>query len=134
MPRATAIYARISSDPGGTRLGVERQIEDCEALAGSLGWTVAEVYVDNDVSAYSGRRRPEYERLCDDIKAGVVDGLLVWHPDRLHRSPRELEDFIDLCDAGGGRRSEHLEWADGRQTGWCDRPFRIRQGRRPAAA
>jgi len=101
MPRATAIYARISSDPGGTRLGVERQIEDCEALAGSLGWTVAEVYVDNDVSAYSGRRRPEYERLCDDIKAGVVDGLLVWHPDRLHRSPRELEDFIDLCDAAG---------------------------------
>jgi DNA invertase Pin-like site-specific DNA recombinase len=99
MPQAAAVYARISSDPGGTRLGVERQIEDCEALAGSLGWTVAEVYVDNDVSAYSGRRRPEYERLCDDIKAGTVDGLLVWHPDRLHRSPRELEDFIDLCDA-----------------------------------
>lgn len=80
-------------------MGVERQIEDCQALAGSLGWPVAEVYVDNDVSAYSGRRRPEYERLCGDIKAGMVDALVVWHPDRLHRSPRELEDFIDLCDA-----------------------------------
>ena len=99
MVKAAAIYARISSDPDGTHLGVDRQIADCEALAGSLGWPVAEVYVDNDVSAYSGRRRPEYERLCDDIKAGTVDALLVWHPDRLHRSPRELEDFIDLCDA-----------------------------------
>jgi len=99
MPKAAAIYARISSDPAGTRLGVERQIEDCEALAASLGWPVVEVYVDNDVSAYSGKRRPEYQRLGEDIKAGVVDGLVVWHPDRLHRSPRELEDFIDLCDA-----------------------------------
>ena len=51
------------------------------------------------MSAYSGGRRPEYERLCEDIKAGVVDGLIIWHNDRLHRSPRELEDFIDLADA-----------------------------------
>jgi DNA invertase Pin-like site-specific DNA recombinase len=101
MVKAAAIYARISSDPDGTRLGVERQIEDCQALAASLGWPVGEVYVDNDVSAWSGRRRPEYERLCEDIKAGSVDALVVWHPDRLHRSPRELEDFIDLCDAAG---------------------------------
>ena len=101
MPQAAAVYARISSDPDGTHLGVDRQVEDCEALAGTLGWPVGEVYVDNDVSAYSGRRRPEYERLCDDIKAGTVDGLLVWHPDRLHRSPRELEDFIDLCENAG---------------------------------
>jgi DNA invertase Pin-like site-specific DNA recombinase len=99
MAQAAAIYARISSDPDGTRLGVERQIEDCEAIAASLGWPVVEVFVDNDVSAYSGKRRPEYERLCEDIKAGTVDALVVWHPDRLHRSPRELEDFIDLCDA-----------------------------------
>ncbi|MEX0826237.1 MAG: recombinase family protein [Acidimicrobiia bacterium] len=101
MPQAAAIYARISSDPDGTHLGVDRQIDDCEGLAASLGWPVGDVFVDNDVSAYSGRRRPEYERLCDDIKAGTVDALVVWHPDRLHRSPRELEDFIDLCENAG---------------------------------
>jgi DNA invertase Pin-like site-specific DNA recombinase len=101
MVESAALYARISSDPDGTHLGVDRQVEDCQALAGSLGWLVAEVFIDNDVSAYSGRRRPEYERLCEDIKAGAVDALLVWHPDRLHRSPRELEDFIDLCENAG---------------------------------
>ena len=99
--RNTAIYARISSDPDGTRLGVERQIEDCEKVIASQGWSVREVYVDNDMSAWSGKRRPEYERLCDDIKAGTVDALVVWDTDRLHRRPRELEDFIDLCDAVG---------------------------------
>src|SRR3990172_6460650 len=101
MVKAAAIYARISSDPEGTHLGVDRQIADCQGLAASLGWPVGDVYVDNDVSAYSGRRRPEYDRLCEDIKAGTVDALVVWHPDRLHRSPRELEDFIDLCEAAG---------------------------------
>lgn len=99
--RSAAIYARISSDPKGEGLGVERQITDCEALAGSLGWRVADIYVDNDVSAWSGKARPEYERLCDDIKAGVVDALVVWHADRLHRHPRELEDFMALCDTAG---------------------------------
>jgi DNA invertase Pin-like site-specific DNA recombinase len=27
----------------------------------------------------------------------VVEAVLVYHADRLHRHPRELEDFIDLC-------------------------------------
>jgi site-specific DNA recombinase len=95
---AAAIYARISHDPSGEQLGVSRQIEDCRALAERRGWPVGEVYVDDDRSAYSGRPRPEYLRLLDDIAAGSVDGLVVWHLDRLHRQPRELEDFFTVCD------------------------------------
>ena len=97
--QAAAIYARISSDPDGSALGVSRQIEDCKAWAHKHGTVVAEVYVDNDVSAYSGKARPQYRRLCDDIKEGLRDGVIAWHPDRLHRSPKELEDFIVLIEA-----------------------------------
>ena len=99
--RQVGVYARISSDPEGTRLGVERQIADCEALAARRGWRVVEMYVDNDTSAWSGRQRPEYRRLCEDIKAGAIHGVVVWHADRLHRHPRELEDFIALIEAAG---------------------------------
>jgi site-specific DNA recombinase len=99
--RRAGIYARISSDPQGRRLGVARQIADCERLAADLGWEIHDTYVDNDISAWSGKPRPEYQRLCEDIKAGTVDGLVVWHADRLHRHPRELEDFMALCDAAG---------------------------------
>lgn len=67
LPSAAAIYARISSDPMGTRLGVERQLEDSRKLAHARGWTVAEEYVDNDVSAYSGAERPAYQRMLADI-------------------------------------------------------------------
>lgn len=99
--KAAGIYIRISSDRAGTRAGVSRQLEDCRAWAKAHGATVAEIYEDNDVSAYRGKIRPSYRRLCDDIKAGTRDGVIVWHNDRLHRNIRELEDFIDLVEATG---------------------------------
>lgn len=95
---AAAIYARISSDPAGTGLGVERQLEDCRTLAEARGWTVAEEYVDNDISAYSGTKRPRYEAMLDDIADGLRDAVIVYNIDRLTRQPRQLEDFVALCD------------------------------------
>jgi len=78
-------------------LGVARQIEDCERLAERKGWRVVEQYVDDDVSAWSGRKRPQYARSLEDLEAGAIDGLLVYDLDRLHRQPSELESFIELC-------------------------------------
>jgi site-specific DNA recombinase len=95
------IYVRISSDPLGRRAGVERQRQDCLELCERRLWDVVDVYEDNDLSAYSGRRRPAYERLCDDVTQSVVDTVVCWHPDRLHRHPRELEDFIQIIEAAG---------------------------------
>ncbi len=60
---------------------------------------MAAVYIDNDCSAFSGKERPEYRRMLDDLKNGIITAVIAWHPDRLHRSPRELEDFIDLLEA-----------------------------------
>jgi len=96
-----AVYVRISSDREGAGLGVARQEEDCRALCERLGWQVAEVYPDNDVSAYSGKKRPEWDRLNRDIRDGLVDAIACWHVDRLTRSPRELEDVIYLHDKHG---------------------------------
>lgn len=104
MPSAairTALYCRISSDGEGQGLGVARQEADCRSLAERRGWVVAEVYVDNDLSAFSGKLRPAYRRMLDDIEAGRVDAVVTWHPDRLHRSPVELEAFIDLVERSG---------------------------------
>ncbi len=93
-----AVYVRISQDREGAGLGVARQEEDCRALCERKGWQVAGVYADNDVSAYSGKPRPAWLRLLADIAAGDVDAICCWHVDRLTRTPRELEDVIDLHD------------------------------------
>ena len=97
MTRA-AIYARISKDKVGAGLGVERQQADCRALAERLGWPVVEVFTDNDLSAYSGKRRPRYRAMLEAIRAGRVDAVIAWHNDRLHRSPTELEEYIVACE------------------------------------
>lgn len=99
--RRAAIYCRISLDRAGAGLGVARQQEDCRALADRLGWPVADLYVDNDVSAYSGKPRPAWQQLLGHVESGAVDAVLCWHVDRLTRSPRELEDVIDLADRHG---------------------------------
>lgn len=85
--RSAAVYARISSDQDGTALGVARQLQDCRRLAADLGWQVGEEYVDNDLSACSGKPRPEYQRMLLDLAAGVRDAVLVYHVDRLTRRP-----------------------------------------------
>lgn len=95
------IYARISSDREADGLGVARQMEDCARLAERKGWPVAGYYVDDDVSAWSGTRRPEYARMLADLEIGTIDGLLVYDLDRLHRQPSELESFIELCQRLG---------------------------------
>jgi DNA invertase Pin-like site-specific DNA recombinase len=97
------IYARISDDRVGDAAGVKRQEADCRALAERKHWDVVELYVDNDASAYSGKARPEYRRMLDDIKAGHLDAVIVWHLDRLTRRPVELETFFEACDAAGIR-------------------------------
>ncbi|RAN72776.1 hypothetical protein B5P43_31780 [Bacillus sp. SRB_336] len=93
-----AIYARISRDIAGTGYGVERQLDDCRALAERLGVKVIHEFTDNDTSAYSGRIRPGYRALMDAIERGEVGTVLCWHTDRLHRQTRELETYIATCD------------------------------------
>lgn len=92
------IYTRISRDRVGAGLGVDRQAKDCQELAERLGWAVVAERSDNDLSAYSGRARPGYEAMLDDIREERANAILAWHTDRLHRRPSELEAFISLCE------------------------------------
>lgn len=101
MSKRDVGYVRISRDRVGAGLGVDRQRHDVEQLAEQLGTTIAEWYSDNDLSAYSGRPRPEYRRLLGDMEAGRVRSVLCWHTDRLHRSPTELEEWIAVAEPRG---------------------------------
>lgn len=97
--KRVALYLRISLDKR-EGAGVERQEQACRKLvASNPGWEVAGVYVDNSISAYSRRPRPQYERLLADIKADRLDVVVAWDPDRLHRRPIELNEYIELTES-----------------------------------
>jgi len=92
------VYTRISRDPSGNELGVRRQEVDCRALCEREGYELQQLFVDDDRSAYTGKPRPQFEAMKQRIRDGGVDVVVAWHPDRLTRHPRELEDLIDLLE------------------------------------
>lgn len=94
-----AIYTRISNDREGEGAGVERQLEDCEALCRGRDWEVVFRFSDNDISAFNGDLRPDYERLVQAIRERQIQAVVAWHPERLHRNTREHLDFLELCAA-----------------------------------
>ncbi len=99
MKRRAGIYARISKDRKGDKLGVERQEVDCRALAADMGWEVVDLYVDDDLSAYSGKRRPAWDRLLADMQSMAIDAVVALHPDRFARNLRDLEDLIEAVES-----------------------------------
>jgi DNA invertase Pin-like site-specific DNA recombinase len=44
------------------------------------------VFTDNDISAFTGVLRPDYERLMAAIKRGVVSTVIVFQTSRLWRA------------------------------------------------
>lgn len=122
-PLRAAIYCRISRDPEGLRVGVDRQEEDARALALREGFAVVgDAYIDNDISAstLSRKRRPQYEAVLKAARSGEVDVIVSYSNSRLTRRPMELEDLITLHDRHGTRivtavsGEDDLSTADGR--------------------
>lgn len=91
---SAAAYLRISEDHQDGA-GVARQRQACLDLAQKMGLTLEDhhVYVDNDISAYSGKHRPGFVALQDAMAAGDVGAVLAYAPDRISRDVVEMETF-----------------------------------------
>ncbi len=99
MGAKAGVYVRISKDIAAEGLGVARQEADCRELAAKRGWEVAEVYSDNDLSATSGKPRPAWERLLEDLKTGKVQAVIAYSSSRMYRKLRDLTPFLEIAQA-----------------------------------
>ena len=72
MTKRCAIYARISNDHEARELGVDRQEQDCQALAARLDLEPIAVFRENDVGAstLSRKARPLYAEMIRRARAG----------------------------------------------------------------
>lgn len=101
---------------------MERQEQDCRALAARHGFEVVRVFEENDVSASTRSRksRPQYDELMARAMAGQIDVILAYSNSRLTRRPMEVEDIIRLHENHGIRvrtvvsGDNDLSTADGR--------------------
>jgi DNA invertase Pin-like site-specific DNA recombinase len=94
-------YARLSKAPDtGEFEKIETQWTDNRKVIDRLGGVLG-LELEDGLSAWrKSVRRPGWEKLLERVRAGVSNGIVVWHTDRLFRQPRDLEALIDLADKG----------------------------------
>lgn len=79
---ATAIYARVSTETQAEQgFSIAAQLEACRQKAGN---TPVIEYIDRGVSG-SYLERPGLTKLREDLKAGIIDRVIIYDPDRLAR-------------------------------------------------
>ena len=101
-PTVARIYVRISKASDGWSLGVERQVPPCRFFCDDQNWPVAEVYIDNNTSAYrEGTKRDEFERLLADVRAdhrvGRRNAIVTWQADRLLRTVEDASAIVAVA-------------------------------------
>ena len=93
------IYLRLSRNRTAEHASVDRQREDCIRLAGTLGFSDPEEFVDESASAYRrSARRPGFQQLMGRIRDLTDAAIIVWHLDRFTRQPAQLEELLLLAE------------------------------------
>lgn len=96
-----AIYCRISQADDDDQTGVDRQERICREIAERRGLVVnpAHIFVDNSRSAWSRKRkRPGWDDLLSEARERRFQHIIAYHPDRLMRQPRDLEELLQVSD------------------------------------
>src|SRR5215216_323968 len=93
-----APYARISREDEGNVDNTEIQVDESQDYIDAQGWECVGVYVDDNLSAYSGKRRPAYDRLIADIQANKIDVIVCTELTRLNRRLWHSVDLFRLAE------------------------------------
>lgn len=99
--RRMVIYCRISDDREGRQNGTDRQERQCRALAAKNGDEIVAVFVDDDRSAYSGKKRHDYANMVQYLEDGNAEGVYALAPTRLYRrlyEPQTGQDALSFLE------------------------------------
>jgi site-specific DNA recombinase len=100
----TAVYCRKSMKGDKQEITVNRQKRLALSDAEKLGLSVRQgsIYIDNGASAWRrDRKRPGWDALIAACKRGEIKHIVCYHPDRLMRQPRDLEELLSISDEHG---------------------------------
>jgi len=101
-----AIYTRVSTDAGLEQdfNSLDAQREASEAYIKSQapeGWTLVRTLFDDGGFSGGSLDRPALQKLLVDVKAKLIDVVVVYKVDRLTRSLADFAKLVELFDAHG---------------------------------
>lgn len=99
-PIRYCLYARKSTESDELQaLSIESQTKEMLEIAQAENMEVTEIRRESHSAKDSGQR-PVYNKVLEDIRAGLFNGILCWAPDRLARNAGDLGAVVDLMDQG----------------------------------
>jgi len=95
MKPRTGIYIRVSTaEQAKEGYSIGEQEERLRAFATARGWQIANVYVDPGATG-ANTDRPALQRMVHDVRAGLLDLVVVYKLDRLSRSQKDTLHLIE---------------------------------------
>jgi DNA invertase Pin-like site-specific DNA recombinase len=93
------IYLRVSTE----KQTEESQLEPCKKLCEEKGWEIiAPPFKDHGISAYKNSYRPQYNEVCNLVRAKKIQHIVVWALDRWTRKgPKELQHAFEFLSENG---------------------------------
>ena len=95
-------YSRKSTESEDRQvLSVDSQTDENKKTANSLGIKVKpEYFFSESKSAKVTGKRIKFMQMLSTIESGEINGIIVWHADRLSRNAMDSALLIDLIDKG----------------------------------
>ena len=97
--KIAGLYIRVSTeDQAREGFSLPEQEKRLRAMCEYKGYEIYGVYKDAGISAKTGNKRPEFERLLQDIKDKKCNTIVVLKLDRLTRSVYDWENILKFLE------------------------------------
>ena len=99
VKKIAGLYMRVSTeDQVNEGFSLPEQKERLEAYCKINEYEIGGYYTDEGISAKKGNKRPEFERLKEDIKNKKINTMLAIKQDRISRSVYDWEEIISFIE------------------------------------
>lgn len=97
------LYTRVSTeDQAREGFSLSEQKERLEAMCKFKGYEIYKHYEDAGISAKTGNKRPAFNEMLEDLKAGKINTIIALKLDRITRSIYDWENLIKFLEDNNG--------------------------------
>lgn len=102
-------YCRVSTEEEKQLNALSKQCQEAEHCIESMGWELADSYVDEGKSGTTSKKRDEYNRLFNELDSDKFEVIVIKSQDRLMRNVKDWYIFIDKMVKSGKKLYMYID-------------------------